>query len=109
MNHICNFDLKYPDCDRTVSALLQEYNRHPDLFGSAFNKPLGVEPPPESTPLDTVQITYSDPLPPWDEEDQEILVDFLRQHQPVQAHHWDELHGKVCYLSLSLSVRRLHG
>lgn len=85
-----------PECGRTVSALLQEHNRHPELFGPVLPK----SPPTLDSSSQTPQITeHSEPLPPWEPEDEDILLEFIRQHPQITSADWELLQGKVRSLS----------
>lgn len=84
------YAVQNPECGRTVSALLQEHNRHPELFGPVLPK----SPPNWDPASQTPQNTDSEPLPPWDAEDEEILLDFIRQHPQIASADWELLQGK---------------
>lgn len=67
---------------------MQEHSRHPELFGPrnldhSFEFESGVD------------TRYPDPLPPWTDEDTEVLVEFLRLRMEVGTLEWDQLQGKV--------------
>ena len=71
---------------------MQEHGRHPELFGPrnldhSFDSQLN-----EQTPID---MHYPDPLPPWTDEDTEVLLEFLRHRVEVGSIEWDQLQGKV--------------
>jgi hypothetical protein len=71
---------------------MQEHGRHPELFGPrsldlSFDSNRDAQ-----VPTDT---RYPDPLPPWTDEDTEVLVEFLRHRMEVGSAEWDQLHGKV--------------
>lgn len=85
------YALQNPECGRTVSALLQEHNRHPELFGPVLPKSPPNLDPSSQTPQNT---EHSDPLPPWEPEDEEILLDFIRQHPQIATADWELLQGK---------------
>lgn len=71
---------------------MQEHGRHPELFGPrSFDYPPNAK--RESQPRNEIQ--YPDPLPPWDDEDTQVLVEFLRQRAKIGSANWDELQNKV--------------
>lgn len=83
---------------------MQEHGRHPELFGPR-NLDHSFDCKGE-TPVAT-DTRYPDPLPPWTEEDTEVLVEFLRHRMEVGSAEWDQLHGKVTIIVYARNIVRL--